>query len=230
MLILAAVAAFFCKNAVVDTTAMLTGKTPPSHSYRMAELRAKNRRYEDDPDHRGGLKMVARHWYLDACEDLDHWRANRHATRPERKAAARARREERLRRIREWAEQYLPDDVEDGDEDDFEPRRTPDPEPQPEPEPERPRGRRRRKRTTTTEEEVEEVEVIELSDDTTLVPFGYQDQEERPPLPHRRMVLATMIADAGHEPDWEVIAQMDSDQVDQAISGLIVLRRGERTA
>lgn len=232
MLILAGVAAFFVKNAFVDTAAMVTGKTPPSHSYRMAKLKAEaakeRRKAEADPDHRGGLGMVFRHWYLDACEDLDHWRAMRHYSKPERKAAAQARREERLWRIREWAAQYVPTEDETFDDVDPESGRAPDPEP--EPEAEWPRWRRRRKRTTTTEEEVEEVEVIELSDDTTVVPFAYQDEGERPPLPHRRMVLATMIADAGHTPDWEVIGQMDSDQVDEAISGLIALRRGERTA
>ncbi|MEU3020190.1 hypothetical protein ABZ635_22665 [Nocardiopsis sp. NPDC007018] len=227
MLILAGVVAFFIKNAAVDTAAMVTGKTPPSHSYRMAKLREQaardRRKAQADDDPRGGLGMVFRHWYLDACEDLDHWRAYRHATRPERREAARRRREDRAWRIREWAAQYVPtdEDIQDAEVVD----ETPSP-----PEPEWPRPRRRRRRTTTTTEEEEfEFEPFE-GVEGEVVPFGDQGEGERLPLSHRRMVLATMIADAGHTPNWEVINEMDSDQVDEAISGLIALRRGERTA
>jgi hypothetical protein len=119
MLIIAMVFAAMVKNGVVDTAAMATGKTPPSHAYRMARLKAEQAMAAADPskvrtspvDLRGGAKMVAKHWYLDACEDVDHWRANRRSTRPERKAARQARKDKRARVIREWAEKHLPDDA-----------------------------------------------------------------------------------------------------------------------
>lgn len=235
LLILAGVAAFFVKNAAVDTMAMATGKTPPSHSYRMAKLRAEQaqqrRKERADPDMRGGLKMVARHWYLDACEDLDHWRAHRHATKPQRKAAARQRRAERVRRMREWAAQYVPEDegildaeiVDEYEEPAAEqgPEQGPGPAPDQEPGPEPgPRKRGRRRRTTTTEETEEEV----VGQD--LVPASVdQEQGEQAPLPHRRMVLATLIADAGHTPDWQAIAQLDSRAVDEAIAAVLAHQR-----
>lgn len=86
LLIAMLVAAMIVRRGAVDMTAMATGRTPPSHAYRMAKLER-----EPDPDQRGGIRRVLRHWYLDACEDVDEWRATRRMSRPER----RARREER---------------------------------------------------------------------------------------------------------------------------------------
>lgn len=78
------VAAMIVRRGAVDVTAMATGRTPPSHAYRMAKLSEKQK--QADPDERGGMRRVARHWYLDACEDVDEWRANRRLSRPERRA------------------------------------------------------------------------------------------------------------------------------------------------
>lgn len=97
MLIAWLVLAFLIKRGVVDVAAMATGRTPPSHAYRMAKLKQKQqeRQVEADPDTRGGFKRVLAHWYRDACEDVDEWRANRRKTRPERKAAKAERKRRR---------------------------------------------------------------------------------------------------------------------------------------
>ncbi|KOX18058.1 hypothetical protein [Nocardiopsis sp. NRRL B-16309] len=235
MLILAAIAAFVVKNAAVDTVAMATGKTPPSHAYRMARLKeqaaSERRRLAADPDNRGGLKMVARHWYLDACEDVDHWRAHRHQTKPERKAARQRRRAERARVIREWAERHVPDvgdedadgivDAEIIDEtDEFTPPGTEEPRPRPE--------RRRWRRTTT--EEVYEEEADRPAPGSDVVLLNPDEQTEKAPLPHRRLVLMTMLASAGYAPDTEAIGRMTSEEVDGAIAALIAHERATRTA
>ena len=103
------VGVYLVKTAAVDTAAMATGRTPPSHAYRMAKLEAdaelQRQALKDPakaaaartsaPDLRGGAKMVARHWYLDACEDVDEWRAARRLSRPERKARKAQRRARR---------------------------------------------------------------------------------------------------------------------------------------
>ncbi|PSK96035.1 hypothetical protein CLV63_113198 [Murinocardiopsis flavida] len=97
ILIFAVVAVFMVSRGATDIAATVTGKTPPSHAYRMAKLQAKGeqRRTEPDPDTRAGLGRVARHWYLDACEDADAWRAERHLSKPERKARKAARKAKR---------------------------------------------------------------------------------------------------------------------------------------
>lgn len=78
------VATMIVRRGAVDVTAMATGRTPPSHAYRMAKLSKQQK--QADPDGRGGMRRVMRHWYLDACEDVDEWRANRRLSRPERRA------------------------------------------------------------------------------------------------------------------------------------------------
>lgn len=92
LIIAMVVAALLVRRGVVDVVAMATGRTPPSHAYRMALLQQ-----APDPDQRTGLRRVFRHWYLDACEDVDEWRATRRMSRPER----RARRQERKAKRRE---------------------------------------------------------------------------------------------------------------------------------
>ena len=77
------VAAMIVRRGAVDVAAMTTGRTPPSHEYRMAKMAQQQ---NPDPDRRGGVKRIMRHWYLDACEDVDEWRANRRLSRPERRA------------------------------------------------------------------------------------------------------------------------------------------------
>jgi hypothetical protein len=231
MLILAAVAAFVVKNAFVDTYAMATGKTPPSHAYRMAKLKEQaakeRRRLAADPDTRGGLRMVARHWYLDACEDVDHWRAHRHETKPERKAARQRRRAERARLIREWAERHVPDLHEDVDsgpdpDDDIIDAEIVDEEPQPRPE-EGPRPRPRPERPVPDEEP--QPRPSSSSELDVLFP---DENAQRPPLPYRRLVLMTMLAAAGYAPNTEAIGAMTSQEVDAAITALIEHERATR--
>ena len=238
MLILAAVAAFWVKNVALDFTSLATGKTPPSHAYRMAKLREKaareKRRLAADPDMRGGLKMVLRHCYLDACEELDAWRAGRHASRPERRAAARERRQAKDKFTSRWGwrrEDPMPDDADEVidaeivDEDDG--SSTPPPASG---------GRggarsgRSSRRTTTTTTVTEE-------ETTTARPAGAEvavvtpDEETvKAPLPHRRMVLMTMLATAGYAPDTDAIARMTSEEVDGAIAALVAHERATREA
>lgn len=88
LIIAMVVAALIVRRGVVDVVAMATGRTPPSHAYRMARLTLQP---EPDPDQRGGVRRVFRHWYLDACEDVDEWRATRRMSRPERRARRAAR-------------------------------------------------------------------------------------------------------------------------------------------
>lgn len=241
MLILAALAAMWCKNVALDFGSLATGKTPPSHAYRMAKLREKaakeRRRQLSDPDMRGGLKMVARHCWLDACEDLDTWRANRRATRPERKAARQARREHRQGFTARWgwrSSDPLPDDVIDAEVVDEDTVFTPDAPP-----PgaaagggasgaARPRPRRTTRTSTTTTtttstvtKETPGAEIVLLTPDEETV---------RPPLPHRRMVLMTMLASAGFTPNIEAIGRMSSEEVDGAITALIAHERATRGA
>lgn len=243
MLILSMIIAATLKNAAVDTVAMATGKTPPSHAYRMAKLREKaareQRRLESDPDTRGGARMLLRHWYLDACEDVDHWRAHRHRTKPQRKAAARRRRREREQRIRDWAAKYVPTDEHLGDHE--------------------PAGHGSDRRTTRDDSDIVDAEIVDENEGSTPPPTGsdrpgapftttvtedepsgpagtevavlHPDEETvKPPLPHRRMVLMTMLATAGYAPDTDAIAQMTSEEVDGAIAALVAHERATRTA
>ncbi|GAB3214275.1 hypothetical protein GCM10027294_53330 [Marinactinospora endophytica] len=237
MLIIAMVFAAVVKNGVVDTAAMATGKTPPSHAYRMAKLKAEQAMLQAamDPskvrtspvDLRGGARMVLKHWYLDACEDVDHWRATRRKTRPERKAAREERRRRRAETIRRWARRD--DGIVDAEVVSEENEFTPDPEPsvQDQPEQDRPRRTRTWRRTTTTEEvEVEEDSAGPASTEVAVL----TPDPQVTPLPYRRMVLMTMLADAGYAPDVEAIGRMDSEQVDEAIAALLAHERATRTA
>ena len=52
----------------------------------------------------------------------------------------------------------------------------------------------------------------------------------RPPLPHRRMMLITMLANAGYDPDPEAIGRMSSEEVDGAITAMVEHERATRTA
>jgi len=247
MLILSMIIAATLKNSVVDTVAMATGKTPPSHAYRMAKLKERaateRRRVEFDPDTRGGVRMLLRHWYLDACEDVDHWRANRHRTKPQRKAAARRRRREREQRIRDWAARHVPTDEPPGGHEHG--------------------GRGRKHQAQDENEDGQDIVDAEIVDegftpppaggdrpeespfgdtDTTTVedepsgPAGtevavvHPDEETlKAPLPHRRMVLMTMLATAGYAPDTDAIAHMTSEEVDGAIAALVAHERATRT-
>lgn len=248
-MILAALAAFWVKTGVVDMASMATGKTPPSHSYRMAKIRERQakerRRLAGDPDLRGGLKMVARHWYLDACEDLDHWRANRHATKPERKAARQKRSEAREGFTSRWGWRKgdpLPDDVVDAEIVDETSEFTPDAPP-----PSSPRSRARpagpgtagtgARRTTTTTTTTTSSTVTEekpapapSAPGAGLTLLTPDESAEKTPLPYRRMVLMTMLSAAGYAPDTEVIGQMSSEEVDGAIAALIAHERALRAA
>ena len=243
MLILAAVAALFVKHAALDFGHLATGKTPPSHAYRMAKLREKaareRRRRASDPDTRGGLGMVARHWYLDACEDLDAWRAHRHATKPERRAARQRRREAREGFTARWGwrkEDPMPEDIEDivdAEIVDETKGFTPDPPPaastgggggsRP--------GQtfRRTTRTTATSSTVTE-EDARPAPGTDVAVLNPDEEAVRAPLPHRRMVLMTMLATAGYTPDTEAIGRMTSEEVDGAITALIAHERATRSA
>ncbi|MET9713369.1 hypothetical protein [Nocardiopsis alba] len=246
MLILAAVAAFWVRNAATDVVALTTGRTPPSHAYRMAKMRERQarerRKWEADQDRRGGLAMVARHWYLDACEDLDHWRAHRHATKPERKAARRERQAEREGFTSRWGwrrRDPMPDDVIDAEIVDDEHEFAPD-----EPPPAPPGGgattpppsntsqgtRRRRTTTTTTSTVTEEEEGPAPAPGVEVVLVEPDEETLRPPLPHRRMMLMTMLANAGYDPDPEAIGQMSSEEVDGAITAMVEHERATRTA
>ncbi|TMZ66963.1 hypothetical protein EMG21_28785 [Klebsiella pneumoniae] len=240
MLILAAIAALWIKNAALDFGHMATGRTPPSHAYRMARLReqAAKRRRAFDPDTRGGLGMVARHWYLDACEDLDHWRAHRHATKPERRAARQRRREAREGFTARWGwrkEDPMPEDIVDAEIVDETKGFTPDPDPPPAAATQGPgrarpgRTSRRTTRTTATSSTVTEEEA-RPAPGTDVAVVTPDEQGVRPPLPHRRMVLMTMLATAGYDPDVEAIGGMDEDQVDAAIEALIAHERAARSA
>ncbi|CAL9623462.1 hypothetical protein SUDANB121_05902 (plasmid) [Nocardiopsis dassonvillei] len=240
MLILAAVAAFWIKNVALDFGSLATGKTPPSHAYRMAKLREKaareQRRLAADPDLRGGLKMVARHCWLDACEDLDTWRANRRATRPERKAARQARREQRQGFTARWGwrtEDPMPEDVIDAEIVDEDTTFTPDAPP-----PGAAAGgsgvpgaaRRTARTTTTTTTTSSTVTEESTAPGSDVVLLNPDEETVRPPLPHRRMVLMTMLANAGYAPDTEAIGQMSSEEVDGAITALIAHERATRGA
>lgn len=237
MLILAAVAAFWVKNVALDFGHLATGRTPPSHAYRMAKLREKaakeKRRLAADPDLRGGLGMVLRHCYLDACEELDAWRAHRHATRPERKAAARARRADREKFTARWGwrrEDPMPDDIVDAEIVDENEGFTPDPPPAP-PTGARPgRSSRRTTTTTTTTSSTVTEEETRPAPGTDVVLLTPDEESVKPPLPHRRMVLMTMLATAGYDPDIQAIGQMTSEEVDGAIAALIAHERATRTA
>lgn len=242
MLILAAVAAFFVKNAALDFGHLATGRTPPSHAYRMAKLREKaakeRRRMAGDPDLRGGLKMVARHWYLDACEDLDAWRATRHATKPERKAAARARRAERKGFTARWGWRTgdpMPEDIVDAEIVDEDEGFTPQAPPAAATggsggaRPGRSSQHTTTTTTTTTSSTVTE-EAASSAPGSEVAVLNPDEETVKPPLPHRRMVLMTMLATAGYAPDTEAIAQMTSEEVDGAIAALIAHERATRAA
>ena len=228
MLILAAVAAFWVKNVALDFTALATGRTPPSHAYRMAKLREKaakeRRRQLADPDMRGGLRMVLRHCWLDACEDLDAWRAHRHATRGARRAARRARRAQRRHFTARWGWRpgdAVPQDVVDAEVFD-------DPPPAARPAPPGGGGPRSTRSTTTTTTTTTVTEKEGPGADVVLlVP---EERADKPPLPHRRMVLMTMLSSAGYAPDIAAIAQMGEAEVDAAIAALIAQERATRGA
>ncbi|MGI5122835.1 hypothetical protein ACQEU5_25290 [Marinactinospora thermotolerans] len=238
MLIIAMVFAAVVKNGVVDTAAMATGKTPPSHAYRMAKLKAEQAMLQAamDPskvrtspvDLRGGARMVLKHWYLDACEDVDHWRANRRKTRPERRAAKAERRRRRAETIRRWARRD--DGIVDAEIVDEDTAFTPDPEPsvQEQPEQDRPRRTRTWRRTTTTEEVEVEEEGPEPEPQEPQVVYLPVPESQRPPLAHRRMVLISMLAGAGYEPDLEAISRMTGEEVDRAIEALVAHQQRER--
>lgn len=246
MLILAAVAAFWVKNVALDFGSLATGKTPPSHAYRMAKLREKaareQRRLAADPDLRGGLKMVARHCWLDACEDLDAWRAHRRATRPERKAARQAKREQRQGFTARWGwrpSDPMPEDVIDAEIVDETTRFTPDAPPpgaarggSGAPGASRPRpGRTSRTATSTTTTTTTSSTVTEdTAPGSDVVLLTPDESTEKPPLPHRRMVLMTMLASAGFAPDTEAIGRMGEEEVDGAITALIAHERATRGA
>ncbi|WP_143173535.1 hypothetical protein [Nocardiopsis flavescens] len=244
MLILAAVAAFWVKNAALDFGSLATGKTPPSHAYRMAKLREKaareRRRLAADPDLRGGLGMVARHCWLDACEDLDTWRANRRASRPERKAARQVKQEQRRGFTARWGwrpSDPMPEDVIDAEIVDEDTTFTPDAPPpgaatggagraRPHPGPRR-AARTTTSTTTTSSSTVTEETTAPGADVVLLTP---DEETVRPPLPHRRMVLMTMLASAGYAPDTEAIGRMGETEVDGAITALIAHERATRGA
>ncbi len=240
MLILAAVAAFWVKNVALDFGHLATGRTPPSHAYRMAKLRQKaareRRRLEADPDLRGGLKMVLRHCYLDACEDLDAWRAHRHATKPERKAARRRRRAEREGFTARWGwrpSDPMPDDVIDAEIVDEDEGFTPDPPPAAAtggPGRARPNRTSSRTTTTTTASSTVTEEEPRPAPGSDVAVLNPDEQSEKPPLPYRRLVLMSMLADAGYAPDTEAIGRMTSEEVDAAITALIAHERAARTA
>jgi len=100
-------------GGIKDTAAILKGQTPPSYAYRTAKLAASERQRraesalvdralaEGKPlpaalePRRIRIKDLARHWWEDALEDADHWRATRHGSRAERKAARAAWKEEK---------------------------------------------------------------------------------------------------------------------------------------
>jgi len=251
-MILAALAAFWVKTGAVDMASMATGKTPPSHSYRMAKIRERQakerRRLAGDPDLRGGMTMVARHWYLDACEDLDHWRANRHATKPERKAARASRREQREGFTSRWgwrAGDPMPEGVVDGEVVDETSEFTPDPPPSSprsrarptgpgttsSPPPAGPGARRpTRTTTTTTSTTVIREEAAATVPGKEVVPISSAEDALRPPLPHRRLMLMFMLADAGFDPNAEAIGRMTSEEVDGAIAALLEHERATRAA
>ena len=236
MLILAAIAALWIKNAALDFGHMATGRTPPSHAYRMARLReqAAKRRRAFDPDTRGGLGMVARHWYLDACEDLDHWRAHRHATKPERRAARQRRREAREGFTARWGwrkEDPMPEDIVDAEIVDETKGFTPDPPPAAAKGPGRARpGQTSRTTTTTTTSSTVTEEEARPAPGSGVAVLNPDEEAVRPPLPHRRMVLMTMLATAGYTPDTEAIGRMTSEEVDGAITALIAHERATRSA
>ena len=225
-MILAAVAAFWIKTGAVDTVAMATGKTPPSHAYRMAKLRERQaqekRRRASDPDIRGGMKMVARHWYLDACEDVDHWRAHRHKTRPERQAAKAARSRDRQRTIKDWAYRNMPGDPEPTepaapDEDGFVDAEIVDETVEFDP----------AASSSATATEEEPAPPAPGTDITLLTP---DESSEQTPLPYRRLVLMTMLSAAGYAPDTDAIGRMTSEEVDGAIAALLAHERARRAA
>ncbi|QUX26379.1 MULTISPECIES: hypothetical protein [Nocardiopsis] len=96
-------------GGIKDTSAILKGQTPPSVAYRTARMAADKERLraweralaEGRPlpaalePRRIRIKDLARHWWEDALEDVDAWRAGRRLSRPERKAARAARKEEK---------------------------------------------------------------------------------------------------------------------------------------
>ena len=239
MLILAAVAAFWVKNVALDFTSLATGKTPPSHAYRMAKLREKaareRRRLAADPDMRGGLGMVLRHCYLDACEELDAWRAGRHASRPERRAAARERRRDKEKFTARWGwrrEDPMPDDADeviDAEIVDEDEGTTPGPRPASEG-PGGARSGRSSRRTTTTTTTVTEEETTARPAGAEVAVVNPDEETVKAPLPHRRMVLMTMLATAGYAPDTDAIARMTSEEVDGAIAALVAHERATREA
>lgn len=95
-------------GGVKDTAAILKGQSPPSYAYRTAKLAATER--ERKAAHaliqqaiakgqpippaleprRIRIKDLMRHWWEDALEDADAWRARRHGSRHERRAARKA--------------------------------------------------------------------------------------------------------------------------------------------
>ncbi|MGW8438831.1 hypothetical protein ACWGKS_27095 [Nocardiopsis sp. NPDC055879] len=237
MLILAAVAAVFVKNVALDVSHMATGRTPPSHAYRMAKLREKaakeRRRLAADPDMRGGLKMVLRHCYLDACEELDAWRAGRHASRPERRAAARERRADREKFTARWGwrrEDPMPDDADeviDAEIVDEDEGTTPPPASGGSG---GARSGRSSRRTTTTTTTVTEEETTTRPAGSEVAVVNPDEEAVKAPLPHRRMVLMTMLATAGYAPDTDAIARMTSEEVDGAIAALVAHERATREA
>ena len=84
-------------------------------------------------------------------------------------------------------------------------------------------------RTTATSSTVTEEEA-RPAPGTDVAVVTPDEQGVRPPLPHRRMVLMTMLATAGYDPDVEAIGGMDEDQVDAAIEALIAHERAARSA
>lgn len=96
-------------GGIKDTSAILKGQTPPSVAYRTARLASDEKRWRAwekavasgqplpaalEP-RRIRIKDLARHWWEDALADADAWRAQRHKSRPERKAARKARKSEK---------------------------------------------------------------------------------------------------------------------------------------
>lgn len=100
-------------GGIKDTAAIAKGQPPPSHAYRMAKLQAKQDNGGAGARGAGGagartartrritLTDLMRHWWEDALEDADHWRAHRHKSRPERKEARKAWRQRRKDQVKQ---------------------------------------------------------------------------------------------------------------------------------
>ncbi|MEU0237579.1 hypothetical protein ABZ234_07805 [Nocardiopsis sp. NPDC006198] len=96
-------------GGIKDTAAILKGQTPPSVAYRTARMAHDEKRLRAwekamatgkplppalEP-RRIRIKDLARHWWEDALDDADAWRAERHLSRPERKKARKERHEKK---------------------------------------------------------------------------------------------------------------------------------------